>query len=75
MNPLLSIIRLRHCVSSTEVYDYSRKARARTYTPVFREVGGASDNPFRSQSRVVRMTSTLRIVAKAIQEDASVRGE
>lgn len=51
------------------------EARTRTYTPVFREVGGASDDPFRSQSRAVRMTSTLRVAAKSIQEEALVRDE
>ncbi|ETN13848.1 hypothetical protein PPTG_22259 [Phytophthora nicotianae INRA-310] len=51
------------------------EARSRTYTPVFREVGGADDDPFRSQSRVVRVSSTLKLVQKAIKEDACIRDE
>ncbi|ETL99208.1 hypothetical protein L917_03900 [Phytophthora nicotianae] len=51
------------------------EARSCTYTPVFREVGGASDDPFRSQSRVIRLSSALKLVQKVINEDACTRDE
>ncbi|KAL3669744.1 hypothetical protein V7S43_005125 [Phytophthora oleae] len=48
------------------------EALFRTYTPVFQEVGGA-DDPFRFQSRATKLTAVLRVVSRAVQEDAAIR--
>jgi hypothetical protein len=47
-------------------------ARRANYNPVFREVGGAHDDPFRRQPRVTRMTATLNQVAANIGDLARV---
>ncbi|EGZ09819.1 hypothetical protein PHYSODRAFT_521703 [Phytophthora sojae] len=60
-------------VSQATIDELYLEAESRTYRPVFREVGGAEDDIFRSQSRVQRMTLPLRRVSAAILEDAATR--